>query len=127
MQMLTGWIDISKLPAISFVVSKLICNYSSLSFWAGVFPSSQRRGGWATKKMSRSLRSGADGGRSPRKPDRAQQSRKGGRSQAVFRTHSEIWLASDHPVRSSKEASRYFLDVASTPPLGGGEYPAWAE
>src|SRR6266404_8177209 len=32
-------------------------------------------GGCASKKMSRSLRSGADGGRSPRKPDRAQPSR----------------------------------------------------
>src|SRR5206468_1973925 len=42
----------------------------------------------------------------------------------MFRTHSETWLVSDHPVRSSKEASRYFIDVASTPPLGGGEYPA---
>src|SRR3989442_8246361 len=89
----------------------------------GILPSSQRRGGCASKKMSRSLRSGADGGRSPRKPDRAQPSRKGGRSQAVFRTHSEIWLVSDHPLPSSKEASRYFLYVAATPPLGGGEYP----
>src|SRR2546425_7012890 len=48
--------------------------------------------------------------------------KKRGRSQSVFRTHSEIWLVSDHPVRSSKVASRYFLEVASTPPLGGGEY-----
>src|SRR6266568_3369828 len=30
---------------------------------------------------------------------------------------------SDHPVRSdNKEASRYFVEVASTPPLRGGEY-----
>src|SRR6266478_6082421 len=42
----------------------------------------------------------------------------------MFRTHSEIWLVSDHPVRSSKEASRYLPDVAATPPLGGGEYLA---
>src|SRR6266705_776816 len=46
------------------------------------------------------------------------------RSQAMFRTHSEIWLVSDHPVRSPKEASRYLLTVAATPPLGGGEYLA---
>src|SRR5207247_9705331 len=32
---------------------------------------SQRRGGCATKKMSRPLRNGADGGRSPRKPARS--------------------------------------------------------
>jgi len=38
-----------------------ICNYSALSFWAGVFP--PPRGGVAAplRKMSRSLRSGADG------------------------------------------------------------------
>src|SRR5438093_1295961 len=35
------------------------------------FKGFQRRGGCATKKMSRSLRSGADGGRSPRKPARS--------------------------------------------------------
>src|SRR2546425_966928 len=84
--------------------------------------------------MSRSLRSGADGGRSPRKPARSLSATarniffnsskliKRRRSQAVFRTHSEIWLVSDHPVRSSNDASRYLFDVAATPPLGGGEY-----
>ena len=30
--------------------------------------------------------------------------------------HTENWLVSDHPVRSNKEASRHFLNVASTPP-----------
>ena len=30
--------------------------------------------------------------------------------------HTENWLVSDHPVRSNKEASRRFLNVASTPP-----------
>src|SRR5205823_6856491 len=28
----------------------------------------------------------------------------------------------DHPVRSGKESSRYFLDVAATPPRGGGDF-----
>src|SRR3989442_4299875 len=41
-----------------------------------------------------------------------------------FGMRFETRLVSDHPVRSSKEASRYLLDVASTPPLGGGEYLA---
>src|SRR5438093_11742438 len=74
----------------------------------GVIPLLVRRGGCATKKNA--------------KPPLRR--RRGGRSQAVFRTHSEIRLVSDHPVRSSKEASRNLLDVASTPPLQGGECPA---
>ena len=28
----------------------------------------------------------------------------------------------DHPVRSVKEASRLLIDVASTPPISGGEW-----
>src|SRR5437660_1108214 len=41
---------------------------------ASTFPSLQRRGGCGINKKSRSHRSAADGGRSPRKPDRAQPS-----------------------------------------------------
>src|SRR5439155_1176050 len=50
--------------------------------------------------------------------------RRGGGSHAMSKTHSETVGVSDHPVRSSKVAARYFLDVASTPPLGGGECAA---
>src|SRR5262245_32104209 len=41
--------------------------------------------------MPRSLLVGADGGRSPRKPDRAKPSRK-------VVAHTGTWLVSDHPV-----------------------------
>jgi len=33
-----------------------------------------------------------------------------------FKTHSEARIVGDHRVRSLKEASRHFIDVASTPP-----------
>jgi hypothetical protein len=49
-----------------------------------------RRGGRDIKKMMRSLLIGADGGRSPRKPGRAQPSRK-------IVAHTETLLESDHP------------------------------
>src|SRR5262245_47897221 len=34
--------------------------------------------------------------------------------------HTETFLVNDHPGRSSEEASRHFLSVASTPPHEGG-------
>src|SRR5262249_23203195 len=62
----------------------------------GIFPSSPRRGGCAIKKTSRSiLSSRRRGGVQPQQ-------------NSVEFDH--------HPVRSIKEASRYFVDVASTPP-----------
>ena len=36
-----------------------------------------------------------------------------------FKTHSEATVVSDHPVRSTKEASRHLLDVVATPPYEG--------
>src|SRR5215471_7826280 len=66
-----------------------------------IFPSSLRRGGCAIKKMSRSILS----------------SRRRGGVQP-----QENYLEFDHhPVRSIKEASRYFVKVASTPPQRGGD------
>src|SRR5262249_61138661 len=67
----------------------------------GIFPSSPRRGGCAIKKKSRSiLSSRRRGGVQPQQ-------------NSVEFDH--------HPVRSIKEASRYFIEVASTPPRRGGE------
>ena len=64
-----------------------------------VFPSLQRRGGRAIKKMTpKATKVGADGVVSPRR---------------VF----EI----DHPVCANKERD-HFLDGAASPPLQGGEY-----
>src|SRR5215831_17354729 len=66
-----------------------------------IFPSSPRRGGCAIKKKSRSvLTSRRRGGVQPQQ------------NSAEF---------DHHPVRSTKEASRYFIDVAATPPRRGGE------
>jgi thiamine monophosphate synthase len=59
----------------------------------GEIPLLVRRGGCALKKMSRSLRSGADGVVAHRKISRL-----------------------TTPAAPTKEASRHFLDVASTPP-----------
>src|ERR1051326_3383494 len=65
------------------------------------FPTSRRRGGCAIKKTSRSfLSSRRRGGVQPQ------------RNSAEF---------DHHPVRSITEASRYFVEVASTPPRRGGE------
>ena len=80
----------------------------------GTFPSSQSRGGCGINKKARSHRSAADGGRSPRKPDRAQPSIKGGRSHTMFTTHSETCLVSDHPVRDFSERDHFLV---SRPPL----------
>src|SRR3989441_9732013 len=49
---------------------------------------------------------------------------RGGRSHAVFKTHSEIWLVCDHPVYAAFEGSRHLPSGAAAPPLGGREYPA---
>ena len=44
-------------------------------------------------------------------------------SQLRVVAHTYGCLVSDHPGRSlSKVASQHFLEVASTPPLQGGEY-----
>jgi hypothetical protein len=79
-----------------------------------IFPSSPRRGGCAIKKVSRSILSSR---------------RRGG----VQQNSPEF---DHHPVRSKKEASQYFVEVASTtPPRRGGEnyglcvsaqIPTWA-
>ena len=66
-----------------------------------IFPSSPRRGGCATKKKSRSILSTR---------------RRGG----VQPPQNSVEF-DHHPVRSIKEASRYFIEVASTPPRRGGE------
>jgi hypothetical protein len=46
-----------------------------------------------------------------------QRRRRGGRSQIMFRTQSETWCVSDHPVRDFGTGP--FFDVASTPPFQG--------
>src|SRR6266850_5622964 len=71
-----------------------------------VFPSWNRRGGCASKKKARSLRSGADG--------------------VVIMVNVDVVTLSgtDHPVCALiKEASQHLLYGAATPPLRGGEHP----
>src|SRR5215471_10513493 len=71
-------------------------------WWSGeFFPSSPRRGGCAIKIKSRSILSSR---------------RRGG----VQPPQNSVEF-DHHPVRSIKEASRYFIEVASTPPRRGGE------
>src|SRR6266850_6788896 len=71
-----------------------------------VFPSWNRRGGCASKKKARSLRSGADG------------------VVIMVNVAVETLSGTDHPrLRLHKEASQHFLDGAATPPLRGGEHP----
>src|SRR5215831_8147545 len=44
------------------------------------------------------------------------------RADGVVSKHQQFLLEfSHHPVRSTKEASRYFVSVAATPPRRGGE------
>jgi hypothetical protein len=63
------------------------------------FPSSPRRGGCAIKNKLRSILSRADG---------------------VVINHKQILLEfTHHPVRSTKDASRYFIDIADAPPRRG--------
>src|SRR6267142_5408503 len=69
-----------------------------------LFPSLQRRGGCAIKKMSRSNLSSR---------------RRGGQIGEIFRP--EEFRRSDHPVCGASEASRLFIDAAATPPFQGGE------
>src|SRR5947209_3653318 len=84
-------------------------------------------------KKSRSHRSAADGGRSPRKPDakrkrdsaqpqeRRSHQQKLSLTRKCLKTHSETSLASDHPVRAFSERDHFF-DGAPTPPLQGREH-----
>jgi hypothetical protein len=65
------------------------------------FPSSLRRGGCAIKKKLRSILDRAAG--------------------VVIRSNEILSELDHHPVRSIKEASRYFIDVAATHPQRGGE------
>src|SRR5439155_18784232 len=80
------------------------------------------------KKMSRSLRSGGDGGRSPRKPDakrkrdsaqpqdRAQPSRKGVAHDPSFKTHSEM-VQCERPPRPLLKWRLRDIFFRSRPPL----------
>src|SRR5437867_11975179 len=79
-----------------------------------LFPSLKRRGGCAIKKMSRSNLSSRRRGGAKRKPDRAQPQEKIGE---IFRP--EEFRRTDHPVCSASEASRLFINAASTPPFQG--------
>src|SRR5205807_9450272 len=81
-----------------------------------LFPSLQRRGGCAIKKMSRSNLSTRRRGGAKRKPDRAQPQEKIGE---IFRP--EEFRRTDHPVCGTSEASRLFINAAATPPFQGGE------
>src|SRR6266850_8128042 len=67
--------------------------------WAGAFPSLQRRGGCGINKKSA-------------KP--TERRRRGGRSHTMFRTHSEMGLVSDHPVRAF---SNGIIFLMARPPL----------
>src|SRR6266446_1962779 len=71
-----------------------------------VFPSSERRGSCAIKKMLRSLLIKAQTGWSV--PDNV--------------TTSTFTIMT-HPVCAASEASRLFLTGAATPPVPGGEHP----
>src|SRR5947209_2667841 len=72
------------------------------------FPSLKRRGGCGINQKSRSHRRAADGVVA-HKP--------------CFKTHSETYLVSDHPVRAVFETGPFF-EGADSPPLQGGEYLA---
>src|SRR5437660_8720036 len=69
-----------------------------------LFPTLQRRGGCAIKKMSRSNLSSR---------------RRGGQIGETFRP--EEFRRTDHPVCGASEASRLFINAAATPPFQGGE------
>jgi hypothetical protein len=50
------------------------------------------------------------------------------RADGVVINHQQFLLEfTHHPGRSIKEASRYFIEVAATPPRRGGEIPAGAK
>src|SRR5215831_2930638 len=71
-------------------------------WWSGeFFPSSPRRGGCAIKIRSRSI---------------LRSRRRGG-----VQTQQTSVEFDHHPDRSIKEASRYLIEVAATPPRRGGE------
>src|SRR5437016_5830033 len=78
-------------------------------------------GGCGINKKSRSHRSAADRGRSPRKPDRAQPS-----TEAV--AHTQMFqnafrnVTCERPPRPRLFGTGPFFDGAATPPLQGGEY-----
>jgi len=82
----------------------------STNSWNRDIPLLVRRGGRDSKKMPRSLLIGADGGRSPRKPDRAQPSRKSRRS------HRNVTCERPPRLRRLGGLRRNFLDAAATPP-----------
>src|SRR6267142_1553639 len=71
-----------------------------------VFPSWNRRGGCASKKKTRSLRSGADG--------------------VVIMVHVDVvtLFGTDHPVCGASVASQLFIDAAATPPHEEGSLPS---
>src|SRR5919108_5643908 len=69
-----------------------------------LFPSLKRRGGCAIKKISRSNLSSR---------------RRGGQIGEILRP--EEFRRTDHPVCGASEASRLFINAASTPPFQGGE------
>src|SRR5438093_4140340 len=88
-----------------------------------IFPSSQRRGGCAIKKMPRSHKSG----RRARSASAIARSRNTRSASAIARSRNSGqfgWPSkgrrTDLPVRDKSERI-HFLDVADTPPLRGGE------
>src|SRR6266403_597075 len=99
---------------------------------ASTFPSLQRRGGCGINKKSRSHRSAADGGRSPRKPDakrkrdsaqpedRAQPSIKSRQPQDTFQNAFRN-IACERPPRPRLFGTGPFFYGAATPPWQGGE------
>src|ERR1700756_1473802 len=75
-----------------------------MSWNQALFPSLKRRGGWAIKKMTRSILSSR---------------RRGGQIGEFFRP--EELRRTDHPVCGASEASRLFINAAASPPFQGGE------
>src|SRR5437867_2517192 len=100
-----------------------------------IFPSSQRRGGCAIKKMPRSHKSGRRArsasaiarSRNTRSASAIARSRNTRSASAIARSRNSGqfgWPSkgcrTDHPVRDKSERIHFF-DVADTPPLRGGE------
>ena len=87
------------------------------------FPSSARRGGCAIKKSREASLARADG-------DERSECKRGSAQPVivVFNLNKILWNLDHHPVRSIKDASRYFVEVAAIPSSGRrGKIPNMTE
>ena len=105
------------------MVSEPVNEFANCSAWAHSPPREDlvRRGGCGINKKSRSHRSAADGGRSPRKPDRAQPSTKIVAHTQMFQNAIRN-VTRERPPRPRLFGTGPFFGGAATPPLQGGEY-----